>query len=112
MDYLVKYTHGIHWYGRYKDDFYIISNDRGFLEELKVELENYLHSIHLEFNPKTAICEDKFDFLGFEYRLTPTGKAIARLAKSKLKQHRRRIRKLLRQLAAGEIEPKVIADYH
>ena len=112
MDYLIKYKYRAEFYGRYKDDFYIISNDCNFLSRLKDEIERYLHTIHLEFNPKTAICEDKFDFLGFEHRLTETGKAIARLSKAKLKQHRRRIRKLLRQLEAGEVEAQDVANYH
>ncbi len=112
LDYLVKYKYRVKYYGRYKDDFYLISNDYDELVWLKNEIEKYLHSIYLEFNPKTAILEDKFDFLGFEYRLTETGKDAVRLSKAKLKQHRRRIRKLLRQLKAGEIEPQTVANYH
>lgn len=109
MDHKIKERLGAEFYGRYMDDFYILSDDRGYLEDCLEWIREYVGSIGLELNPKTGIHNGKIDFLGFAYRLTDTGKVVKRLLKSKRKTERNLLRKKVGQLAAGEITADALA---
>lgn len=109
MDHRIKERLCAEFYGRYMDDFYILSDNRGYLEECLEWIREYVSSIGLELNPKTDIHDGRIDYLGFTYRLTDTGKVIKRLLKSKRKTERHLLRKKVGQLAAGEIEAGALA---
>ena len=112
LDHMAKSKWHAEFYGRYMDDFYIISDSIGYLRWLWHEIDVYVRSIGLTLNPKTTICRGRFDFLGFTYFLTDTGKVVKRLAKSKRKTQRNRCRLIARQLAEGKITPeKAAASY-
>ncbi len=110
MDHKCKEQLGAKRYGRHMDDFYIISHDRKYLEKRLEEIEAIVHELGLELNPKTAILEDKFDYLGFEYRLTETGKVIMRLSNKKRNAKRKHLKRMLRELEAGEITIQQFAE--
>ena len=109
MDHKIKERLGAEFYGRYMDDFYILSDDREYLEDCIGWIREYVGGIGLELNPKTGIHYGKIDFLGFAYHLTDTGKVVKRLLKSKRKTERNLLRKKVGQLAAGEITADAMA---
>ena len=110
LDHMAKSKWHAEYYGRYMDDFYIISGDMEYLQWLWREIDDYVQSIGLTLNPKTAICRGRFDFLGFTYFLTDTGKVVKRLTKSKRKTQRNRCRLIARQLGEGKIAPEKAAE--
>ena len=101
LDHKCKELLGAKYYGRYMDDFYIVSDDREFLEKCLEYIEAYVRSIGLTLNPKTGIFSNKLDFVGFTYYLTDTGKVVKLITKSKKRSKRRHIQKMIRQIDGG-----------
>lgn len=97
------------YYGRYMDDFYIMSNSYSELVELWNWINAYVKSIGLELNPKTEIIKGDIDFLGFTFRLTNTGKVIVRMKKDKKRTQRHRLRLMAKQIVDGRITPEQAA---
>ena len=100
-------------YGRYMDDSTLFHPSREYLENLKLINEKYLASKGMEFNPKKTkvfIIKDGFTFLGFKYRLTDTGKVIMTVSSEKVKERRRKLRKLVRKAKRGEITKAKVDD--
>ena len=86
---------------------------REYLENLKLINEKYLASKGMEFNPKKTkvfSIKDGFTFLGFKYRLTDTGKVIMTVSSEKVKERRRKLRKLVRKAKRGEITKAKVDD--
>ena len=105
MDHKLKERQGVEFYGRYMDDFYILADDRETLEELLEWIQKYVESIGLRLNPKTGIFDGSFDYLGWTWKVTATGKIVRRLRKDKVKTKRRHLRATARKLGAGEMTP-------
>jgi retron-type reverse transcriptase len=68
FDHFVKYKLKCKYYGRYVDDFFIVSRDKNFLKSIICEVDNYLKSfLNLKLHPKKT-CLQHFvkgvDFLG------------------------------------------------
>ena len=103
FDHKIKEQWGVKYYGRHMDDFYILSDNREKLEEILQWCNEYLQSIGLELNPKTKIFYRSFDYLGFHFIMSDTGKIIMRLAKQKVQAKRRYFRKLVDHLREGKI---------
>ena len=59
----------------------------------------------LEFNQKTQIAPlaQGVDYLGWHFYLTETGRVVRRVRPSNKRRLKRRLRKLSRQLAEGEV---------
>ena len=100
-------------YGRYMDDSTLFHPSREYLENLKLINEKYLASKGMEFNQKKTkvfSIKDGFTFLGFKYRLTDTGKVIMTVSSEKVKERRRKLRKLVRKAKRGEITKAKVDD--
>lgn len=110
LDHLIKEKYRCKWYGRYMDDFYIISEDKAFLESLLKDIEKYVNSIGLELNPKTKISYNKIEHLGFVFKLTDTGKVIMSLNNGKKLTQRHRVKLLAKQFANGEKTIQQVCD--
>ena len=101
------------FYGRYMDDFYIVSGNKGYLQKCWAYIESYAERIGLRLNPKTNIFDSKVDFLGFTFRLTKTGKVILKLEKTKRKSKHRHINLMLKLVEGGELSvEKFIEKYN
>ncbi|MFP4138782.1 MAG: reverse transcriptase domain-containing protein [Halomonas sp.] len=105
LDQHVKCRLGERWYARYMDDFLIIGPDKHHLHQLRIHLEWWLaENLALETNHKTAVFpvhprEGRgLDFVGFH--MWPHKR---RLRKGSMKRFKRRVRRLRREYAAGEI---------
>ena len=84
-----------------------------YLENLKLINEKYLASRGMEYNSKKTkvfSIKEGFTFLGFKYRLTDTGKVIMTVSSEKVKERRRKLRKLVRKAKRGEITKAKVDD--
>lgn len=91
------------YYGRYMDDFYIISDNAGYLEYCLFEIESFVNSIGLQLNPKTAIFKNKLEFIGFTYHIADGGKIVKLLNQKKKSSKRRHIKKMLNDVHSGRM---------
>lgn len=110
MDHIIKERLKIKYYGRYMDDFYIISSSKEELKSTLETLKEYLGAIGLELNQKTQIfpLRHGIDFLGFHTYLTDTGKVIRKLRRGSKDKMRKKIRKYAKMLEEGKIDLKQV----
>lgn len=112
LDHFVKEKLHAEFYQRHMDDFAIISNDISFLENCWQEIEKFVNNIGLTMNPKTCICKNKIEFLGFRYFYGANGKIIMRLLPAKRRSKRRELKKKLKQVQNGELSAeKFVQSY-
>lgn len=93
LDHLITEKLQIKYYGRYMDDFYLIHEDKKYLEYCLAVIQKYIHSLKLTLNGKTQIIPFKngINFLGFHTYVTRDGKAIRKLKG----ENKRKIKKRL-----------------
>lgn len=86
---------GIQFYGRYMDDFYLIHNDKKYLQWCLECITEFVNSLGLSLNGKTQICTFKngIKFLGFHHYVTKDGKYIRKIGGD----NKRKIRKKLKR---------------
>lgn len=107
IDHFIKEQLKIKGYGRYMDDFYMIHEDKEYLEECLQWVEEMYAELGIEMNRnKTKICRiDKgFKFLKAKIHVTETGKIIMRPDHDSIVRERRKLKKLKGKLDRGEIE--------
>lgn len=110
LDHMCKEYLGAKNYGRYMDDFYIISDDYDYLLKCYHIIKEYVESRGLKLNPKTRIFKNKLDFIGFTFYIKPSGKIIKVISKSKKHSKIRHINKQLKMIKNGELEVTKFAD--
>ena len=106
LDHYIKEVLRIKGYVRYMDDFILIHEDKEHLKHCLVEITRRLHELGLELNEKkTGIqpIRNGIHFLGFSFRLTETGKVIQTLLHKKASKERRKLRRLVDRVKAGEM---------
>lgn len=106
FDHFVKEQLHAKLYLRYMDDFLIISDDLEYLRDCQRRMVEYLKGLRFEMNPKkTRIypLSEGIEFLGFDYRLTDTGKVLMTVRSSNVKRERRKLWRLVAKSLRGEI---------
>lgn len=95
MDHFIKEKLGIRYYGRYMDDFYLIHEDKAYLQYCRGEIERYVARLGLRLNKKTNIfpLRNGIDFLGFHTYLTESGKIIRKVRRSSKSNAQRKLKK-------------------
>mgnify|MGYP002672075472 FL=1 len=96
MDHYIKEKLHIKYYGRYMDDFYLISDSRECLCKCLCEISDILEGFGLELNfKKTRIykANEGIKFLGFKFILTETGEVRRILLPASVKRMRNKIKK-------------------
>lgn len=104
IDHYIKERLRIKHYLRYMDDMLIIGSDRAELEAIRRDVGERLKEIGFELHPtKTRIIpiRDGIMFLGFEYRLTETGKVIMSIDPTRVKAIRRKLYRMVKKAKAG-----------
>lgn len=93
-------------YGRYMDDFYIIHEDKAFLQSVLAQIKERTAAIGLSLNNKTQIfpLRNGIDFLGFHTYLTESGKVVRKLRAKSIDNTRRKIKVFRRLYDAGRID--------
>lgn len=110
LDHMCKEKLRAKYYGRYMDDFYIISDDYDYLLKCYRIIKEYVENQGLKLNPKTKIFKNKLDFIGFTFYIKPSGKIIKVISKSKKHSKIRHINKQLKMIKNGELEVTKFAD--
>lgn len=112
LDHYIKEQLHIRLYIRYMDDFILIHEDRSYLEECMKKIIRKLEECRFEVNPKkTRIfpINEGIMFLGFQYRLTETGKVLMFINPKNVKAKRKNLRRLVAKSKKGLI-PKESVD--
>lgn len=106
VDRLVKEKLRVKIYARYMDDFVLVHKDKAFLRKALEEITRVVEKLGLKFNGKTQIfpLKNGVTFLGFRYRVTPTGKIMKTVKKKTKKRLRWRARLLKKARIEGIIE--------
>lgn len=105
IDQLCKTVKRCRYYGRYMDDVYIISEDKGFLRGMLAEISRASGLLRLRLNEKkTQISklEDGFVFLNMRYRMSESGKITVAPARKTMARERRKLKKLAPKLSEKE----------
>lgn len=94
LDHYIKERLGIKGYVRIMDDFILICESKEHLEYCLECIRNILAGMHMELSPtKTKIytLKEGFKFLGFNFRLTDTGKVVITIDPKKVKNEKRKL---------------------
>ncbi len=106
VDRLVKEKLRVKIYSRYMDDFLLVHEDKQFLQSALKELTAAVESLGLKFNSKTQIfpLKNGVTYLGYKYRVTPTGKVVKTVKAKTQRRLRSRARLLKKAYLEGVID--------
>lgn len=113
FDHFVKETLRRKLYIRYMDDFHIIGRDETELSAVRDAVAGNLARIGMTLHPtKTEIASarDGFVFLGFLFRVTPSGKVLMLRDPKRVKEIRRRLRRLAHKIRRGDAEAEALDE--
>lgn len=97
VDNYCKIVKGLKYYARFADDIYIIHQDKEFLKELKIELEDVFKSLRIEMNQKKTQIKriDKgFVYLKYFYILRSNGSIYKRPTKKVIRNIKVKLKKM------------------
>lgn len=112
LDHFVKERLRVKAYVRYMDDMLVLGGTRAELERVRDEVAAYLAPMGMALHPdKTRIQRVglPISWLGFTYRLKPTGFVRVRCRAERMRDTKRRLRRLAQAAAKGSI-PKATAE--
>lgn len=107
VDRLIKERLRVRYYIRYMDDFVLLSEDKFFLQKCLAEIKRVCEeNLGLRLNDKTQIGKLKngLDFLGFNHKLTASGKIEKKVRASAKRRRRRYIKTISRCYLAGIVD--------
>lgn len=106
LDHYCKERLHVKHYIRYMDDILVLHHDQSELESILAEIQRHLATIGFQTHEKkthiTPLSKG-FLYLGFEYRLTDTGKILMTLNSANIKHERKKLRKLVKLTREGRI---------
>ena len=107
IDNYVKYVRGEKFYGRYMDDWYIMSPNKDILIDILSNIREIAAGLGIHINEKkTRIVKisSTYKFLQIKYSLTKDGKVIKRMNPKRVTALRRKLKKLAVKVRNGDIE--------
>lgn len=113
LDHYIKERLRIKYYIRYMDDLILIHQDRVYLEYCLSQISEQLAEIGFEFNErKTGIfpLSKSIRFLGFDFRLTDSGKVVKTVNPENVRVERKRLRRQVHKCRRGEITREAVED--
>lgn len=113
LDNYCKIVKQCKYYGRHMDDFYIIYNDKKFLQDLLVDIREIAIDLRLTLNEKkTQICRiDKgFTFLKQNIFITESGKIVHKPYKKNIVRERRKLKTFKLKLDNGKLDKLYIEN--
>ena len=111
LDRFIKEKLRVPYYVRYMDDFILLGADKGFLQKCKAEIQKFAaERLNLELNAKTQVgrIKDGLDFLGYNHRMTATGKIVRKLRASARIRQRRYIKAISRYYLEGALDDEYL----
>lgn len=112
LDHLCKEQLHAKLYGRYMDDFFIISDNRDYLMKCADIIRDYLKALMFDLHEQKSRCyplKDGIQYLGFTFRLTDTGKVLMLIKSENVKAERKKLFRLVKQSKLGKL-PKSKVD--
>lgn len=110
IDHYVKDVRGIHGYGRYMDDGYVISNSLEELEDIKQNLYRMADALGISMSDKkniiTSFRHHSFTFLKMRVTLQESGKVTMKLSRKSIKAMRRKMDIFRRWVDEGKLAPE------
>lgn len=109
LDHYIKEKLHIKYYLRYMDDSIILHESKEYLEYCLNQIKNELLKIGFTLNPsKTKIysINNSIPFLGFNFKLTNSGKVLMILKSDKVKMIKRRLKNMVNISKNGQINKK------
>lgn len=106
LDHAIKEKLHCKYYGRYMDDLFIIHHDKEFLKDVKFKIEKELESIQMVANKKKthiSAITSGVQFLGFDFRLTKSGKVLMLPSRKYVKQAKKHLRNMVRLSKSGKL---------
>lgn len=107
IDHYIKDELGIHGYGRYNDDGYVIHESLDVLVEIREKLAQLADALDIQLSPKKCIItpfkHHGFTFLKMRFRLTETGKIVMRISRRTAKVMRHKLKFFRRQVTEGKL---------
>jgi len=107
LDHVVKEKLRCQYYERYMDDMVFISGSKRYLQRCREVVEEELSRLGLRLNRrKTQIVTlaQGIDFLGFKWRLSPTGKILKSLLRTKATHEKRKLKRQARVVSAEKLK--------
>lgn len=107
LDHFIKERLRVKYYIRYMDDFVLIHKCRAFLETILLCIARKLDAMKMRLNEKkTGVSELKegIHFLGFIFRLTPSGKVVILADPKKVKHERRKLKRMIALVKEGKLK--------
>lgn len=104
IDHYIKERLKVKFYIRYMDDFILLHPDKAYLQHCLEEIIRMLHNCKMEVNEsKTEIRRiiNPITYLGFIYRLTPTGAVVISADPKKVKHERKKIMRMVALVEKG-----------
>lgn len=105
LDHYIKERLRMEHYQRYQDDSLTIHHDRKALEQELKAIREWLGTLGLVLNEKKTHIQsigEPFDYLGFTWRMTETGKIIMIVKSETVKHERRKLRRLVKLAKQGK----------
>lgn len=115
LDHFIKERLRIKYYIRYMDDFILLHPSKEYLAFCLKEIQRFLAKQSMEINPiKTEIkpISKPFLFLGFQYRLTETGKVVIFADPKKIKHERKKLKRMVSHVLTGKPFKKKSRDIY
>jgi retron-type reverse transcriptase len=112
MDHFIKEKLGIKHYGRYMDDFFLIHEDKAYLQYCRAEIARVLEGLGLTLNSKTNIfpLRHGIDFLGFHTYLTESGGVVRKVRRHSKNNMKRKLKNMRPLMEAGRVTPEAVAQ--
>lgn len=115
LDHYIKEKLGIHGYGRYMDDGYLIHESKEYLQQCYEEIVKVCSGLGITVNQKkTKIMRiDKgFTYLKIRFFVTDSGRIVKKIPRQSVTRMRRKLKKLRKKLSSGLITTDdVICSY-
>ena len=110
LDTYVKYVLGIKYYGRYMDDFYIISDSKKELNYTLIKIRSILKELGIYLNnKKTRIVKlnRTNKYLQIKYTLLESGKLVRRINPKRLKSFRHRLKQMSKNTSIDYLDKEL-----
>ena len=115
VDNYAKCQLGVHCFGHYMDDYYIIEKDYDSAKNIMNSIISMFESIGMPVNShkcKMIPIYKPFKFCKVKFRLTGTGRVVTNGNRDGVKRFRGKIRKLKSELDSGKIDKKTLEQVY
>ena len=112
VDRFIKEKLRVACYVRYMDDFVLLGENKEFLQMCKAEIEDACaQKLQLKLNAKTQIgmVKNGVDFLGYNHKLTASGKIVRSIRASARERQKRYLKAIAYYYMAGVIDDDYVA---